>query len=322
MITLITTTEDIKAANSAITYNLDFDSIRSFVDDASLKYIQPVIGADTYARLNSESAELWLQAADLARKAEANFAIALYTNFGSVKLGENGAMVYQDEKYRIASDKKVAALVNQAMADGYLTLECLVDHLEKNRQTFVEYAQSNARKNNRRRFINSTEEFDAVLFINKNATLFNSLKGYITDAEIEHIEPLLGEDFTEDLRKKVTDNNCSALEEDLLLMVGRAVAHYAIASAIPYRAVNVDTNGLFTNTPIFSAGGGNTESQQGIDVNRITLAMAAALSHGSKALTKLRKFINKNQSQFTGANTIDLDSRTKPGQVDGGIFFV
>jgi len=318
---LITDTESLKKANSAIVYDLQFDSISSFVDDASTRDLIPAIGRQTYLILGASNGNAGLQVAlQLAQKAEANLALCYYTNFGSVKISEDGAQVYQDGNNKIASDAKISALVNQARLDGYRALDSLLTFIESDIDSFEVYANSPERKNNRSAFINATAEFNEALFIDNNPLLFRSLKSYIADAEDEHIINVLGKDYAKALRAKVLANNCSDIEKDLLKKIAKVVAPFAIAEAIPYQAVSIDRNGTYTNT-VNAVTGNNEQKQSPAEVDKLTKAMTALIVIGNKNLSRLRRFINDNQSELTGCSTVDLNSRSRLNDQPRGFFF-
>jgi hypothetical protein len=321
--TLITTTEDLKSANSAVVHDLNFESIQSFVGDASINDMIPAIGRPAYIFIGTGGDDEAISIArQLAQKAEANLAIAYYVNFGSVQLGENGAHVYQDDHYRIASDKKIAVLGNQARMDGYRALEGLLAYMETERNKFPVYLNSDERKANLSNFINFTAEFNEALDIGKNVLLFRSLKSYIQDAEVEHIEPLLGDEYTALLRAKILEGNCNPTERQLLKQIAKVVSQFAIAEAIPYRAVSLDANGIFINTVGVSAGGANTERQTTAELSRLQLAMHKALCNGRTNVDRLRKFISKNKDALTGCKPVILNTSSTLNDQGRGFVFV
>jgi len=320
--TLITTTDELKTANSAVVHDLNFESVQSFVEDASIRDLIPAIGRTTYVLIGvgGDASGLAI-AAQLAKKCEANLAIAYYVNFGSVKLSENGAQVYQDGNNRIASDRKITALCNQSRLDGYRSLDALLEYLETDRETFTAYHESLERKARLNGFLNTTADFNEALYINENPLLFRSLRSYIRDAETEHIIPILGDEYAETLKANILARNCSDVEKLLQRHIAKAVAQFAIAEAIPYRAISFDANGIFTNTVGASADGGNVEKQAAGETKRLTMAMSTALAAGNKHLDRLRKFISKNKDALTGINEVKLNTRSTLNDEPRGFFF-
>lgn len=140
---IITTIDQLKAAISAINHDLDINSFSSFLSDARLNNIIPAIGNETYALLSGNSLNANQTAALLLlQKAEANFALSYYVNFGSIQISEQGLHVLQDDKKKIASDKKIEALRKQCMNDGFIALEAAIDFIEANLTDFVAYTAS------------------------------------------------------------------------------------------------------------------------------------------------------------------------------------
>lgn len=195
--------------------------------------------------------------------------------------------------------------------DGYRALDYLCAHLESEPVLFSDYHTSDERKNNLSGFLNTTFEFNEAVFIDNNPLLIRSLKTFLRDAETEHILPLLGEEFAEVLHGKYLRNICTETEKQLLKLMAKVTAQYAIAEAIPYRAITLDTNGIFTNP----------ETQQLASKDSLGMAMAAALAAGNKNLDRLRKFISKNKDALTGINDLTLNSRSTLNDEPRGFFF-
>ena len=159
---LIENREELKNDNSSVTVNLSVDSLQSFLDDAINQHIIPAIGRDTYNLLLSKDFEALSAEETLllfVQKAVVNFALAYYSNYGSLQLSDSGAHVTQSDGMRAASDKKIMQLRKESFRAGFAALEYAVEFLEKNLATFVAYSASDEHKENRASFINSSIEF-------------------------------------------------------------------------------------------------------------------------------------------------------------------
>jgi hypothetical protein len=319
---LISDIEKLKEANSTVVHDLNFDSITSFIRDAAVHHIQPAIGRETYEFCIVGVGDTVGRAAELARMAEANLAIASYVSAGSVKLSELGTLVYSEGKYKIASDKKIAALVNQCRHDGYRALDSLLDYMERDPVTFTQYFDSRERKSNLNGFVHSTLIFNEAQYIDNNPVLFRSLKSYIIDAERRHIEPLLGDEFADGFKARMLAHELSDEDRKLHRYIADVVAPAAIAEAIPYQAVNVDANGVFTNTVGTSAGAENVEKQTAADTRRLIMAMTAMERQAERNLARLRKYINRSRDKLPGVGSVTLDARSTLNDADRGFFFV
>ncbi|WP_342645004.1 DUF6712 family protein [Mucilaginibacter sp. CSA2-8R] len=319
---LISNIDQLKGANSSVVHNMKFESIASFVRDTAFNELHKAIGRDTYTILVAGGGDLIGHAASLARTAEANLAIAGYVSSGSVKLGEMGTMVFQDEKYKIASDKKIAALVNDSRMAGYRALDSLLEYMEREPRTFTKYFDSPERRSNLNGFVHSTLIFNEAQYIDNNPVLFRSLKSFIRNAERQYIEPLLGNEFTTGFKSRMLAQQLT--EDDLTLhrYIADVVAPAAIAEAIPYQAVKMDANGIFVNSVGLSAGAENVERQTSADTRRLVMAMTAMEEQSETSLARLREYIYNNSTKLPGVRPVTLDTRSTLNDDDRGFYFV
>jgi hypothetical protein len=323
MSTLITTIEDLKAVNSAVTHDLKIESLVSYLSDARFEQIVLVIGQDTYMLLCQGGDDPVISsAAMMAKKAEGNLALASFIGAGSVKLNETGAFVYQDGNYKIASDKKLAGVIGNAQLAGLRAMDSLLLHLEAHPVIFTKYFESQERKTNLSNFVATTAQFNEALEIDSNPVLFRSLKSFIRDVEVEYIEPILGYEYTGQLRKAILSAELTDLQRILLKHIARAVAPLAIAEAIPYRQVSIDVNGVFVSSSGKSTSLGTDDVQQSADDKRLAMALNNAVIQGKKKVSLLRRFIYQNKDSLLGIGAVDLTSRSTLNQGASATFFV
>lgn len=322
---LITTNAQLKQYNSAIQKDADFGSFVSFQIDASLNYLVPAIGQATYDALAATSGltDKQIFAQNLFRKAEVNFMVSAWVNFGSVQLSESGAHVIQDATRKIASDKKIAALRKQSFIDACTALENGVNYLEANLADFTVYAATPQHALNRGNFINTTVDFNSYSYINSNAQLLRAMRAILTNAEEEYIEPALGQVLTTTLRTAILAGTTSSDQNKLLTRIGKALAPLTIAQAIPYQMLEIDANGVVTNS--IGNGGmssGNTELQEPADTSKLQILMNAAQMRGQDNLARLRQYLNDNTDKFTDYEVVDLTTSETLNTTERGNYFV
>ena len=239
-----------------------------------------------------------------------------------------GIHVIQDDKRKIASDKKVSALRKQAMIDAWTALEMAINYLENNLSVFTDYAASPQHAQNRSHFINTTIDFNGYFFINYNAQLFNAIGAVMTNAEKQYIEPALGPAFTAALRTAILNGTNvysvgASLQKQLIDAIGAALAPLTIAEAIPFQMLEIDADGVVTNS--VGNGGqsaGNTELQQPADAQKLQKLMNACVMRGNDNLARLRQFLNTNASSFTDYAAVDTQSSRKINNVERGNYFL
>jgi hypothetical protein len=258
----------------------------------------------------------------MAKKAEGNLAVAVFLSAGSIKINEQGAYVYQDNNYKIASDKKLATAIAQALVDGLRSLDCLLLLLEANPVIFTKYFDSQERISNLSNFVSTTAQFNEALEIGSNPVLFRDLKSYIRDVEIEYIHPILGYEYTCRLQEARLRADLTDVQRTLLKHIARAVAPLAIAEAIPWRLVSLDANGVFISSSGKSTGTGTDDTQQSADDSKLVMALNKSVIDGKKKVSLLRRFIYQNKDALPGIGAVDLTSRSTLNQGASATFFV
>lgn len=298
---IIRNSEQLKQAYSAVDVDFDLNSIKSFMDDADIGFIIPFIGRETFDKIISlnEGTETYQKVIiALLRKAEAYFTIHLYASAGSVNISDAGISVTKTDKSLPASDKKLVALKSDTIETGYNALFAALDQIEVNKSA-LDYANSQERKNNLALFVNNAREFETGgININRSNNLYHLLRTYQVSPEVERIEPILGSKVTQTLRSGILDGNLTPIYKELLKKVTRAVVQLTMAEAIPYRAVSVSTNGIFTVNYTDGGSSGNIENRNPANDKLLQGLMSKCVNAGEIALTALENFLNENAEEF------------------------
>ena len=322
---LVDNSEDLKLHNSAIQKDLKIESVRSFVDDAEQNMIVPAIGMEMYSRLLGTDPQ-WDKDVALKgylQKAIVNFTVSNYIAFGSIQLSDGGAHVIQDERKKIASDKKLLVLRKHSRADAFRALEFAVEYLESNLSYFTDYAGSAAHQNNRRFLINTTADFSIGFDIRGNAGLFDSLKAVMGNVEENYISQLLGPVVETALRAAVTANNTTAIQKQLLNKIYKAVAPITIAEGIPYRLIEIDEQGVLAPGIVGGGTSDNVETAATASTNQLAATMGRAMQQGKNRLATLRTWLNANATAFPGFTLINENpSATLNGSGSPNLYFV
>jgi hypothetical protein len=300
---LITTNQDIKKHFSSVSAGFEIESIESFLTDGIEQHIIPAVGRAFYAELIAaletvEPGSKLETAIFILQKAEVNFALGYFSNSGALEISDAGINVTKSDKRLPASDKKLMQFRRQCIADGYNALELAVDFLELNIADFATYGASDNHKINRCLFINSSRDFPQTLPV--SAELFASLSSILANIEVEFIEPLLGEDVTDQLRAAILNNTLTDPQKDLLKRIRKVVGSRTLAEAIPYKLVNLDATGAYTYSDTVGGISGNVENRNPAELNRLQLSMNKLVNQSEADLESLRKWLNKHKEEFAG----------------------
>jgi hypothetical protein len=298
---IIENADQIKQHNSAIEAGIELVNLQSFINDAIDNRIIPAIGLAQFDDIvANKSATAYLRAVHLVQAAIVGFMIADYTDNGSVTINSVGVMVSRSEKTAPASDKKLMQLRKSNLRKGYASLEMLINFLEDNIETFLDYKVSDAHKKNRSLFINQTLEFqDAGIQLNDNYQLYKSIRVHQANAEETFICPTLGKTISELLYSKILANTLTADQKTLIKKIQKPLAAFTMAEAIRMKAVSIDADGIFQLSETVGGISGNVENRNPPSDALLKRTACGFTMRGEQELETLRQFLAANAEKYT-----------------------
>lgn len=301
---LIDNMKELKKHNSSLTAGVELANLQSFIDDAINFKIVPAIGYNQLSSLVTNKPTLsdsQARAIDLIQKSVTGFAIANYTDNGSVEIRNTGISVVRSEKSAPASDKKLMQLRKSNLQSAYNALELLVNYLEENitLPVFADYATSDNHKENRSLFINTSAEFQkAGVQINNDAQLYQNLRVYQGNAEETYIIPLIGETTANAIYAEILSNTLTVPNKALLKKIHKALVSFTMSEAIPYKAVTIDSTGVFQLSETVGGISGNVENRSTATDRQLSPIMNAFKIRGEQELETMRKFLVDNATDY------------------------
>lgn len=316
---LIDNISEIKQHNSAISAGVDLANLQSFIDDAINDQLIPKIGLSQVQDIELKKAEgmddderrllLFMQ------KAIVGFAIANYSDNGSVILTNAGISVAKSNSSMPASDKKLLQLRRSNTKSAYAALEQAVLFLESKPDVFTIYADSDERTQNLSLLINNSADFQkAGIQIGNDAQLFNSLLPYVQNATDNYITPLITEDVIDTIINKIKSKDLSELQKKLLKKIQKPLAAFTMVEAIPYRAVTIDSNGIFQLSETIGGESASVESKSSASEKRLAAIMTGFTIRAEQELESLRQFLNNNATDLgiTAQSDVSLNDGSAP----------
>lgn len=216
----------------------DIDKIAFSQNDAIEDFLREAIGDDLttelvswYKDLNEESEPVppFQALLPYAQRVVAKFAFMLATPNLDLKLMDAGFAVVSNNDLVPASKDRVNRFQQQLEVDGWNAVEQLLRFLEKNKDKYPLWTESDAYTMHVRNFINSAEEFDKIIPINKSRLKFRELRAEMDNVEILQVIPVMGEDMAEEIKEQLKDNNLSPQNKRILPVIRRAVANLVAA---------------------------------------------------------------------------------------------
>jgi len=300
---LIDNIDEIKKHNSALTNDLEIETLQSFIDDAINFKLISAIGFEQYNALiglKVTGSDKEKRAVYLAQKAVTGFTVYNYSDNGSVQLTAAGILVPRSEKMLPASDKKLIQLRKSNTRSAFAALELLVAFLEDNPVDFPLYAASDERKENRSLLINTSSEFQkAGVQIGSDAQLYQTLRVYQSNAEETYIIPTLTEAIANVLKGKILTKSLTDAEKTLLRKIQKPLAAYTMYEAIPYLPISIDSTGIFELSETVGGVSGNVENRNAATEKRLSAAMNGYYIRAEQELETLRKYLKEHAADFS-----------------------
>lgn len=135
---------------------------------------------------------------------------------------------------------------NDFWEEGFSSLEELRVFLEKNKTIFTIWANSGSSTIMSNSFLPTASVFQKYVDINDSRKTFQRLMSYIETCEVMYLNRLFSTEVLQDLKSKVSDDEASPVEKQIIKFTSMILANYAIADALIKGAVIKDQYGTFT----------------------------------------------------------------------------
>jgi hypothetical protein len=215
-----------------------------FISDAQDKYLRPVIGDALLDALEAyynapedgetpgegESTTEALQALlPYVQKPLARFIYFMAAPHLDLNVGETGFTVSQTQGLGIASSDRVKRYIDSLEKLGWDGIEILLRFLEKNASDYPEWTASDEYTLQLRNFINSAEEFDKYVNIDKSRLKFIRMRQLMDDIENTKIKDSISSALADEILAEIKAGNVSEANNVILPFIRRAIANYTMA---------------------------------------------------------------------------------------------
>jgi hypothetical protein len=246
MATLIKDVSTYKEVIGGVQQSMEWDTIKGIVRTAENLYIIPVLGEEFYEELTAYDGDDVNVKTLIERLQQASvyYTLALAVPQMVTSIGDAGIEGKPLTKWANVQ------LIESSMGLGDKALESAIQYLEKfddkkvdNIYVFKTWRDSDTYSTSKSLFISTatilTEHFPVAKGSHR---VFISMLQYLKRAEKTFILPLLGKDFFDDLKSKLSDDTTELTEEEdnAIELIRTALAHKAFSMGIPYLNFNSD----------------------------------------------------------------------------------
>lgn len=300
---LIDTNEELQAANGSISSQLSVSSLASFLDSVEWNVLTPAIGFEQLSVLVEGKGTFAVDSNEarailLLQRAAVNLSLTNFVAFGAVVIDDMGVGVLSGSGKAPANDKKLMALRQQASAFGWGALEQCLRFFEKNLDSFSKYKVSDERKANLSCCINFSNEFPQKVRV--SAELLFGMRAVVEQCEDNYLRGLLGESVLDKFKDGIYNKTLSAIDNEALKYVRRALGSVALAEAVALGLATLDVSGIYQRSETVGGISGNVENRSAADMGRVEMLIGKLRKDGEADLERLRKWMNEHVSDFAG----------------------
>lgn len=312
---LFRTTVELKTYCSTFNRNMEFATLAPAVELAETRYLLPLLGQAQYDALHTAYLANNLTAAQNALLRYVQRPLAYYVLHEAVPL--LGATVSDMGVQESSSREGTSAPARQwsynslrdsAIQNADTFADTLLGFLEANHGTYPLWTASSAFTVSRELLINTAEQFDKHVGIQRSRRIYVALRPYIQLAEQMYLKPTLGPKLYDDLKAKLAAALTTPLSAAYAALLGKcqqALAFFALAEAMPFLAITVNGYGVQ-----MSSSNDGLHQRTPADRQRYETAMTNTLRNGNSLLASLRLFLDDNLGDYPLYASDDLVTNT------------
>lgn len=301
---LISNIEEMKACYSRLNINSSFESFASFIEDAQVRYLTPLLGQSSvdfltnwyssYDPTNIQPEEEYLiPLLSKVQKVLTYYAILDSAPTMVVDMGDNGLTEKTNNDTTPTRLFVLEKLVDYLSDTADAAAEDLLLFLEINSGTYEFWDVSPERQEARTLYINSGWMVSQYIKLAEPRRFFLNMVQSIKRVEELMITEIIGSDLNAELKSQMATDSLTSENDILISRIRPVVLYNAFIDTISDMAVAVGNNGLrvLNNNEKISARGDSSALQtQGI--------MTKYRSNAATYEGLLRKFLNDNFADY------------------------
>jgi hypothetical protein len=272
------------------------DSIEPYFDIAHERHIEDWLGTTLYNALadgieNSNLTQAETNLLPYYRKALAWLALYEYMPHATVQISEAGMYRVENENMKSAYKYQMLAVMDNAIVNGYESMEKLILFLETNKATYTDWTTAPGYDKHHNIFLHTAADFRNVHNKRMARHTFDTIRGVVEDVEQFVIAPLLGEQQHAALlnARKTNTWTTETKEKKVIYLINRAVAHYAIAAAMAMNIVEMRSDRIVSKTQ-----GEALNSELVAGVEKYFVKNQHHDDTANRHLKRLRDYLNEN----------------------------
>lgn len=308
----------------AINKNMAFNTLSPYIEQAETTYIIPLISQELYDELdeayNGED-DLSEEQEKLLKKIQrplAYYSLAEAAPFLNLSISDLGLQQEQDKD-------GMSTPVAQWRYENYIKslwdnadrfADKLLEFLEKNKDDYEEWAESDAYTITKELFINSAAELSKFININNSRRAYLAIRPFIAIAEQKYFIASISQELFDEIKEEIKSDDLSDENKTLLEKIKTPLAHFALFEAIPQISISIESKGFKINS---STDGFNSNDKA--EMKMIEDLKQSSINLANQFMSIMKKYLDDNADDYPlykdSDNYNDEQPRTQlPNNID------
>lgn len=298
----------------AVNLSVELASMMPTILDVAHEIIEPWLDATTFAAISADTLPTSGIHGDLlpyVQRALAKLSLFQYSKIGTIQLSGDGFTRTENEARGVKTPYKYQENDYRSVHHhyGYEALERMLQYLDQNEDTYPDWKGSTARTRNRALFIMYASEMRQVHDKKVSRYVYETIRYIIAEVEGDHIEPLIGTPFFDELKTKhlaktlgvaADENDAEQValadkEKKLLLLLQKAIAHMSIQQAIKRNWLFFDGDKVGVKERLEPQG---YEREGTAGGQAVSLKLRAHLEQANRFTHKIHAYLQLNIESF------------------------
>lgn len=297
----------------------EIDELEPHIRFAESRYAKKLISAAQYDTLitklyNNTLNEPEQELVERLRQPIARLAVLYHIPEANLSMTGNGILVKKTETAVPASQFRIEELMRSHRLQAYQLFDDVVEWLEDNTATFVDYASSTERSTRTNGILITPAQFQKAYGFQVSSVVFYIIQDWIRRTELNVLRKAVGDAFYADLiaesQKEAAGDAIDTNYTTVLRLSQESMAHWAMINAIPELSINIDHDGISILDNTYNNHTKNNRRQVGNEV--ITERSHHAELEANDRLSDLLATLNAEASDAKFANFFNSDHYEDP----------
>lgn len=312
---IFNTIQELKAhVSGGANVSIDIKSLLSSIKHAATNHLIPWIGQDLADDIETKYQEDVLSANEKILLAYLQSVLGPltmyeYAKIGAIQFSDSGMHRVENDHHKSAYKYQENQYKDYMLENGYEQLENLMVFLQKTKDTYVIWRDSEVYDKNLELTINYAREFWRYTDRSIKRYTFEMIRPIIGDIECFTLPPYMGDDQFDDIKTKIAaEITLSPIESGLLKLMQKIVSEFTLEESTRRNIVRLDGRNVIQSEKLEPQSYEKTSTPS---ASLLKMKLNHHDSWGNRFITKLIKYLEKNRTDFPLYDTWKTEQETE-----------